>query len=158
MNNNDAETEKLINDTLFKSFDTHVEDLEAARLKRIEALSFKSALEDDGAEEVNADASQDEIDGLGMWMQGDEYQGDVNYRTLQKLLARVDQRGYERCASANPLYFSNNLRISSLLCSHQVVATIGIPHCLSEGSRPCHLQGIVGNGTTVHHEEVWMGD
>ena len=96
MNNNDAETEKLINDTLFKSFDTHVEDLEAARLKRIEALSFKSALEDDGAEEVNADASQDEIDGLGMWMQGDEYQGDVNYRTLQKLLARVDQRGYER--------------------------------------------------------------
>ena len=29
-------------------------------------------------------------------MPGDEFQGDVNYRTLQALLTRVDQRGYER--------------------------------------------------------------
>ena len=88
----------LIHDALFKAFDAHVEKLDAARLRRIEALSFKSALEDDGKEEINADATQDEVDGLGVWLAGDEFQGDVNYRTLQKLLTRVDQRGFERSA------------------------------------------------------------
>ena len=94
----EPEPERLINESLFKLFETHVEKLDAARLRRIEALSFKSALEDDGQEEVNQDATQDEIDGLGVWLPGDEFQGDVNYRTLQKLLTRVDQRGYERSA------------------------------------------------------------
>jgi hypothetical protein len=88
----------LIHETLFKSFEAHVERLDAARRRRIETLSFKSALEDDGKEEINEDASQDEIDGLGVWLPGDEFQGDVNYRTLQKLLTRVDQRGFERSA------------------------------------------------------------
>lgn len=93
------EDHTLLNASLFKAFDAHVDRLDAARLKRIEALSFKSALEDDGeGGEVNEDASLDEIEGLGMWMPGDEFQGDVNYRTLQKLLTRVDQRGFERSA------------------------------------------------------------
>ena len=90
------EEDALLSSTLFNAFDTHVAKLDAARLKRIEALSFKSALEDDGDGELNQDATQDEIDGLGVWMPGDEFQGDVNYRTLQKLLTRVDQRGFER--------------------------------------------------------------
>ena len=94
----EEEEAALIHDALFKSFDTHVEHLDAARLRRIEALSFKSALEDDGKEEINEDATQDEIDGLGVWLAGDEFQGDVNMRTLQKLLTRVDQRGFERSA------------------------------------------------------------
>ena len=34
----------------------------------------------------------------GVWLPGDERQGDVNYRTLNKLLTRVDQRGFERSA------------------------------------------------------------
>ena len=90
--------DSLIHDALFKSFETHVERLDAARLRRIEVLSFKSALEDDGKEEINQDASLDEIDGLGVWLPGDEFQGDVNMRTLQKLLTRIDQRGFERSA------------------------------------------------------------
>jgi len=94
----EEEPDALINDSLFKSFDTHVQRLDAARLRRIETLSFKSALEDDGKDEINEDATQDEIDGLGVWLAGDEFQGDVNYRTLQKLLTRVDQRGFERSA------------------------------------------------------------
>ena len=89
---------RLISETLFKSFEKHVANLDAARLRRIEALSFKSALEDDGEGDVNEDATQDEVDGLGVWLPGDEFQGDVNYRTLQKLLTRVDQRGFERSA------------------------------------------------------------
>jgi len=92
------EEDSLIHDALFKSFETHVEHLDAARLRRIEALSSKSALEDDGKEEINEDATQDEIDGLGVWLPQDEFQGDVNMRTLQKLLTRVDQRGFERSA------------------------------------------------------------
>ena len=91
-------TDALLHETLFKSFEAHVERLDAARLRRIETLSFKSALEDDGKDDVNEDATQDEIDGLGVWLPGDEFQGDVNYRTLQKLLTRVDQRGFERSA------------------------------------------------------------
>jgi hypothetical protein len=88
----------LIHDALFKSFEVHIERLDAARRRRIETLSFKSALEDDGKEEINEDATQDEIDGLGVWIAGDEFQGDVNMRTLQRLLTRVDQRGFERSA------------------------------------------------------------
>lgn len=91
----DEET-NLIHSTLFTNFDKHVDSLDAARVRRVEILSFKSALEDDGAEEINPDATQDEIDGLGIWQASDERQGDVNFRTLLKLLTRVDQRGFER--------------------------------------------------------------
>ena len=49
---------------------------------------------DEGA----AKKTQDELDGLGVWMPGDVYRGDVNMRTLQKLLGRVDARGFERSA------------------------------------------------------------
>lgn len=114
-NENEIESERtLLNSTLFKAFDTHVSDLNAARLRRIESLSFKSALEEDGEGEVNEDATQDDIDGLGVWMPGDEFQGDVNYRTLQKLLTRVDQRGFERCARTKLLRVRHDLRIASL--------------------------------------------
>ena len=92
------EEDALLSSALFRAFDAHVDALDTARKKRIEALSFKSALEDDGEAEINEDATQDEIDGLGVWQAGDEFQGDVNYRTLQKLLTRVDQRGFERSA------------------------------------------------------------
>jgi len=110
----DEEEDALLSSVLFQAFDKHVAKLDTARHKRIEALSFKSALEDEGDAEINEDATQDEIDGLGVWMAGDEFQGDVNYRTLQKLLTRVDQRGFERCVYASPLHFSHPLRTASL--------------------------------------------
>tara|TARA_B100000963_G_scaffold15013_1_gene11505 strand:- start:1987 stop:3078 length:1092 start_codon:yes stop_codon:yes gene_type:complete len=113
----EEEEANLIHSTLFASFDKHVSNLDAARVKRVEILSFKSALEDDGGDEINPDATQDELDGLGVWLPGDERQGDVNFRTLLKLLARVDARGFERCAHANPLRFSHDLRTASLRSS-----------------------------------------
>ena len=71
--------------------------IQDARAARQELLSFKSALEDEGNQaEVSADASLDERDMLGVRMPGDQFQGDTNMRTLQKLLTRVDQRGFER--------------------------------------------------------------
>ena len=90
----------LMSNTLFLGFDAHVKALEHARARRREALAFKSAVEEDVAvvDEGAAKKTQDELDGLGVWMPGDVYRGDVNMRTLQKLLARVDARGFERSA------------------------------------------------------------
>lgn len=147
----------LLNSVLFQSFDAHVTKLEAARIKRIEALSFKSALEDDGEGEINEDASLDEIEGLGVWQAGDEFQGDVNYRTLQKLLTRVDQRGFERCAHANPLRFSHASRTASLHF-YQVSAAAGVPRRVHESRGACDLPRLLGNRATRHHEEVRLGE
>lgn len=163
---NGDEEGALINSALFKAFDLHVTNLDQARQKRIEALSFKSALEDNGDAEINEDATQDEIDGLGVWMAGDEFQGDVNYRTLQKLLTRVDQRGFERYAHANPLRFSYPLRTSSLRCSgvslalrcpKQVSTATRISRGLHESGRARDLPRQLGDGAPGHHEEVRLG-
>ena len=91
---------RLMSNAVFNGFESHVRNLERARERRREALAFKSAVEEGtaAADEASAKQSQDELDGLGVWREGDKYQGDVNYRTLQKLLARVDARGYERSA------------------------------------------------------------
>jgi len=94
----DAESvDQLISNALFAKFEKHVRAIQEARAARQELLSFKSALEDEGnAAKVSADASLDERDALGVRMPGDNFQGDTNMRTLQKLLTRVDQRGFER--------------------------------------------------------------
>lgn len=152
----EPEPERLINESLFKLFETHVEKLDAARLRRIEALSFKSALEDDGQEEVNQDATQDEIDGLGVWLPGDEFQGDVNYRTLQKLLTRVDQRGYER--SAQQLEARPRLFLPPGVPRSRVRGLRAVPRGLHEGRGPRHLPRQLGDGAAGHHEEVWVGE
>lgn len=153
----EEEEAALLNSVLFQSFDAHVTKLDAARLKRIEALSFKSALEDDGEGEINEDASLDEIEGLGVWQAGDEFQGDVNYRTLQKLLTRVDQRGFERYAHANPLRFSHTSRTASLHF-YQVSAAAGVPRRVHESCGACDLPRLLGNRATRHHEEVRLGE
>tara|TARA_B100000767_G_scaffold258046_1_gene266421 strand:+ start:231 stop:806 length:576 start_codon:yes stop_codon:yes gene_type:complete len=93
---------------LFGEFEAHVEGLQSARARRQEILAFRSALEDEGGDKNDsADASLDERDCLGVWLPTDQLQGDVNMRTLEKLLVRVDQRGFERYAHANPLRFSH---------------------------------------------------
>ena len=94
----DAESiDRLISNALFAKFEQHVRAIQDARAARQELLSFKSALEDEGHQaEVSADASLDERDMLGVRLPGDQFQGDTNMRTLQKLLTRVDQRGFER--------------------------------------------------------------
>ena len=146
----------LIHDALFKSFEAHVEHLDAARLRRIEALSFKSALEDDGEKEINEDATQDEIDGLGVWLPGDEFQGDVNYRTLQKLLTRVDQRGFER--SAQQLEFHVAFMKVRLLALNLLVRPLLSTRLWLAGRRARHLQRVVGDRATGHHEAIRLGD
>ena len=158
------EDEALIHDALFKAFDAHVEKLDAARLRRIETLSFKSALEDDGKEEINADATQDEIDGLGVWLAGDEFQGDVNYRTLQKLLTRVDQRGFERCVRGAQPRLGCAWR-QAPGCPHARLSltrgrrsSVRVPRGVHEGRRARHLPRLVGDRAPGHHEALRLGD
>ena len=91
----------LMSDAVFRGFESHIAELQEARKRRQEALAFKSAVEEGGAageEEGGADQTQDELDGMGVRLPGDQYQGDANMRTLQKLLSRVDARGFERSA------------------------------------------------------------
>ena len=106
----DEDEDELISNALFAKFEKHVGDIQRARAARQELLSFKSALEEDsGQATADADASLDEIDSMGIWLPEDTMQGDVNMRTLDKLLTRVDQRGFERYARAAPLRFGHAL-------------------------------------------------
>lgn len=112
-----SESDRLctyMSNALFRRFDAHVDDLVSARKRRQEALAFRSAVEDGGGameDEVGAAGTQtqDEIDGLGVKLPTDVWQGDCNMRTLDKLLARVDARGFERCAFKSNLYASTRL-------------------------------------------------
>ena len=93
----------LVSDALFIGFDDHIESLVQARKRRQEALAFRSAVEDGGAamEDEPGGAgtqTQDELDGMGVKLPTDKWRGDTNMRTLEKLLARVDARGFERSA------------------------------------------------------------
>lgn len=105
-----SESDRLctyMSNALFRRFDAHVDDLVSARKRRQEALAFRSAVEDGGGameDEVGSSGTQtqDELDGLGVKLPTDVWQGDCNMRTLDKLLARVDARGFERCACCNP--------------------------------------------------------
>ena len=85
---------------LAQGFDALVADVGKARDARRERMAFKSAAEM-ADEMINADRvalNDDERQQLGEWLPGDEYRGDVNMRTLDRLLKRVDQRGFERSA------------------------------------------------------------
>ena len=45
----DARLCALMSDTIFKGFESHVQELKEARKRRQEALAFKSAVEEEGA-------------------------------------------------------------------------------------------------------------
>ena len=94
---------ELVSNTLFIGFESHIQALIEARKRRQEALAFRSAVEEGGkaADEEAGGAgtqTQDELDGLGVQLPTDKWRGDTNMRTLEKLLSRVDARGFERSA------------------------------------------------------------
>ncbi len=154
----EEEEDVLIHDALFKSFETHIERLDAARLRRIETLSFKSALEDDGKEEINEDATLDEIEGLGVWMAGDEFQGDVNMRTLQRLLTRVDQRGFERSAQQLEFHVAfMKVRFLALFLL-PVRPLLPTTRPWPAGRRTRNIQRVVGDRAPGHHEALRLGN
>ena len=74
---------RLMSNTIFLGFESHVQDLTRARERRREALAFKSAVEEGtaAADESSAEQTQDVLDGLGVWMPGDHYQGGALLHT-----------------------------------------------------------------------------
>ena len=76
---------------LLDEFAQHSERLRVRARARRQAVTLKSAVLDrEEREQTGAD------DMLGRRQPSDEYQGDVNMRTLQALLKRIDENGYER--------------------------------------------------------------
>ena len=91
----------LVSNALFVGFESHIQALIEARKRRQEALAFRSAVEEKAGEDELGGAStqtQDELDGMGVQLPTDKWRGDTNMRTLEKLLSRVDARGFERSA------------------------------------------------------------
>ena len=87
----------LMSDPLYNEYDRHCADVRNALTRRRAKMQFKVNDASELLEDVDASAAADADAGLGVWQHGDEYQGDVNLRTLKALLERVDQRGFERC-------------------------------------------------------------
>lgn len=85
-------------DSVFDLFDSHISDVVKLQERRQKDLEFKVDTERDAHGVEAKRETLDEIEQLGVWVEGDTLQGDCNMRTLKKLLARIDARGYERSA------------------------------------------------------------
>jgi hypothetical protein len=91
---NTSQPALLLSDELLSGFTAHLQAVTNAQLKIKDALTFKSVIETGQRGTLTSTGgNNDADDGLGLWTEEDEFQGDVNYRTLQRLLRRVDQRG-----------------------------------------------------------------
>tara|TARA_B100001115_G_C15756712_1_gene370422 strand:- start:566 stop:847 length:282 start_codon:yes stop_codon:yes gene_type:complete len=78
--------------SVLSEFEAHSARLRERARTRRDAVRLKAAvLDTEDREEVNED------DLLGKWQPSDEFQGDVNLRTLRTLLEKIDDRGFERC-------------------------------------------------------------
>lgn len=147
---------QIMSNVIFTGFDSHVDRLSRARERRRETLAFKSALEAGVDDEASAEQTQDQIDGLGVRIESDEYNGDVNMRTLKKLLARIDARGFERCV-ARFCRFAARLAASVRHSLQQVVAAARVPRRVHEGGGESDLQGRMGNRPSYDHVEIRLG-
>ncbi len=79
--------------TILQCFAEHADNLRTSARQRREAVQLRNVVAD---REMQEAVSVE--DTLGKRQPGDEYQGDVNMRTLRTLLSIVDQRGFERSA------------------------------------------------------------
>lgn len=77
--------------SLLAEFESHATLLRQRARARRQAVQLKGVVNDkEERDQIN------EQDLLGKRQPGDDYQGDVNIRTLRMLLAMIDQKGYER--------------------------------------------------------------
>lgn len=100
------------NECLSNKFKEHAEQLRKRSRARRQAVQLKSAVLD---REERKELSTEDL--LGRRQPQDEFQGDVNIRTLRQLLKMVDDRGFERYAASRP----NSFPIAAL--SIQLVET-----------------------------------
>jgi hypothetical protein len=79
---------------ILSEFEQHAARLRERSRERLEAVRLKATVLD--GTEREEESNEDNL--LGKWQPTDEFQGDVNLRTLRSLLAKVDDLGFERCA------------------------------------------------------------
>lgn len=97
----------MISAALDSLFDSHVSALAEARKRRREDLALRGALEiyqaTDAACPVQTTPVEDEDPAYGLALPDDLFEGDAHLRTLNRLLAEIDKRGFERSGSPWPL-------------------------------------------------------
>lgn len=89
----------MISAALNSLFDTHVSALAEARKRRREDLALRGALEVYTAPNdarTTQTRQEDEEPQYGLALPDDVYEGDAHLRTLNRLLAEIDKRGFER--------------------------------------------------------------
>lgn len=92
--NSESARRPCFNDALIGEFENHAERLRARARARRQAVQLKSIVLD---REEREHTSAEDL--LGRRQPQDEFQGDVNMRTLRELLKMIDDRGFERCAA-----------------------------------------------------------
>lgn len=90
----DVPPECCFTQQLLSEFNQHAERLRKRSRARRQAVTLKSAVLD---REDREQASAEDL--LGKRQPQDEFQGDVNMRTLQALLKMIDEKGFERCGA-----------------------------------------------------------
>ena len=83
---------------LLSEFNAHADRLRKRSRARRQAMTLKSTVLD---REDREQASAEDL--LGRRQPQDEFQGDVNMRTLQSLLKMIDEKGFERCVATLPV-------------------------------------------------------
>ena len=86
-----AETQAYFVESIIHEFAAHADRLRQSARQRREAVQLRNVVAD---KEMQEAVSVE--DTLGKRQPQDEYQGDINLRTLRTLLGIVDQRGFER--------------------------------------------------------------
>lgn len=76
---------------ILDEFQKHTDRLRGRARERRDAVRMRASVIDP---EERDESNEDEL--LGKWLPGDEFQGDVNIRTLRALLTKIDERGFER--------------------------------------------------------------
>lgn len=87
----EAQETSAFSPALLSQFDEHYSRLTMRAQARRAAVLLKSTVLDKGEREEASEVSL-----LGVRQPQDEFQGDVNLRTLRSLLKMIDDRGFER--------------------------------------------------------------
>ncbi|MDA9603532.1 hypothetical protein N9S30_00090 [bacterium] len=76
-------------------FETHEASLRDLKRKRMERYRVRNVVAGDAAAQCGA-CDTEEQETLGVRRSDDVYEGDVHLRTLRRLLAMIDDRGFAR--------------------------------------------------------------
>lgn len=165
------EPECAINKKLLNEFEKHSAVLRERARARRNAVQLKSVVNDKEEREQTS-----EFESLGRRQPQDEYQGDVNMRTLRALLKMIDEKGFERYALLTTLQRRFHADVLSLArrSPHQMKfhsaferstarvlykdvseAIIQSPSVFYTDTF-CMLAGL-GHTATDHHEEERLG-